>query len=254
MQRPVDGKCYGFTLIELSIVLVIIGFIVAGIMVGNSMIRQSQLLSSVSDEQRYVQAIGQFQQKYNYLPGDMPTATSYWGTNPNCATGGAGTGTQTCNGSGSNQISGMESIYAWQHLANAGMISGSFSGASKNMSGGGQDEPGYNVPQSKLANAGFSLFYVPTTGLGGGWYAANYGHVLEFGAQDNIYYQDTWIPVIAASEAYNIDLKYDDGLPSTGNILVQNTTVDSCATAGAQYNASTTNSSLVCQVIYITGF
>jgi prepilin-type N-terminal cleavage/methylation domain-containing protein len=173
-------KQSGFTLIELSIVLVIIALIVGTITVGSSMIRQAQIMSTSADVQTYISAVNTFQQKYNALPGDFATATTYWGTNPNCATGGAGTGTQTCNGDGNGHIvnwaiplpplSTMEGVYAWQHLANAGMINGSFSGASTNMPYG-QYQPGYNVPQSKLNNAGFSLFYVgviPTDGAGNG--------------------------------------------------------------------------------------
>jgi prepilin-type N-terminal cleavage/methylation domain-containing protein len=186
-------KQSGFTLIELSIVLVIIGLIVGTITVGSSMIRQSHIMSAAADAQTYISAVNTFQQKYTALPGDFASATSYWGTNPNCATGGAGTGTQTCNGNGDghitywvNPLNVMEGIYAWQHLANAGMINGTYPGASTNMPYG-KFQPGYNIPQSKLTNAGFSLFYVgviPTDGAGTvngffvNWYAANYGHIL----------------------------------------------------------------------------
>jgi len=41
----------GFTLVELSIVIVIIGFLVAGIAAGSNMVKQAQLRSVITDMQ-----------------------------------------------------------------------------------------------------------------------------------------------------------------------------------------------------------
>ena len=49
----INNRTTGFTLIELSIVLVIIGLVIGGIMVGRSMIRSSKIKSIGTDLERF---------------------------------------------------------------------------------------------------------------------------------------------------------------------------------------------------------
>src|SRR5665213_3036991 len=81
----------GFTLIELSIVLVIIGLIVGGILVGQDLIKAAEVRAQISQIEKYDQAVNTFRAKFNAIPGDMAVATaSQFGfTNTNC-TGGVG--------------------------------------------------------------------------------------------------------------------------------------------------------------------
>lgn len=60
----------GFTLVELSIVLVIIGLLVGGILVGQSLIDAAKLNSLVRQFQQYDAAANSFKSKYKFLPGD----------------------------------------------------------------------------------------------------------------------------------------------------------------------------------------
>ena len=62
----------GFTLVELSIVLVIIGLLVGGILVGQSLISSAAISSTVAQIGRYDAAVGGFISKFKYLPGDAP--------------------------------------------------------------------------------------------------------------------------------------------------------------------------------------
>ena len=62
----------GFTLVELSIVLVIIGFLAGGVVVGKDLIKAAEIRSQISQIQEYNTATNTFKMKYNYLPGDMP--------------------------------------------------------------------------------------------------------------------------------------------------------------------------------------
>ena len=140
MLNRSDSKHFlsAFSLVELSIVLVILGLLVGGILSGQSLIRAAELRSFTTEYSKYVAAVNSFKDKYFQLPGDMPNATSFWGaahaTPATCLTT-VGTGSQTCNGDGNGSISNAaaasqygEEYTFWQHLANAGLIEGSYTG------------------------------------------------------------------------------------------------------------------------------
>lgn len=63
-------KEIGFTLVELSIVLVIIGLLIGGILVGQSLIHSSKINRVVKDLSQYDIALAAFRDKYKQLPGD----------------------------------------------------------------------------------------------------------------------------------------------------------------------------------------
>ena len=58
----------GFTLLELSIVIVVIGLIVAGISAGQSLVRQASLKSLISERDQYTTAVNTYKLQYNALP------------------------------------------------------------------------------------------------------------------------------------------------------------------------------------------
>src|SRR3984885_348580 len=66
----------GFTLIELSIVLVIIGLIVGGVLVGQDLIRAAQVRATVTQIEKYNSAVNTFRGKYGALPGDLNAGTA----------------------------------------------------------------------------------------------------------------------------------------------------------------------------------
>ncbi len=71
----------GFTLVELSIVLVIIGLMVGGVLVGRVLIQQAQVRAAASQLQQMETAYRTFQTKYSCIMGDCPNATDFFGTN-----------------------------------------------------------------------------------------------------------------------------------------------------------------------------
>jgi prepilin-type N-terminal cleavage/methylation domain-containing protein len=73
---------HGFTLVELSIVLMIIGLLVSGILVGKDMIRAAELRSITSEKDQFQTAVNLFKNKYLGLPGDLSNATAFWGVMP----------------------------------------------------------------------------------------------------------------------------------------------------------------------------
>ena len=62
----------GFTLVELSIVLVIIGLLIGGILVGQSLISSAKINAQVSQLQQFDAGVMVFKSQYKYLPGDAP--------------------------------------------------------------------------------------------------------------------------------------------------------------------------------------
>jgi prepilin-type N-terminal cleavage/methylation domain-containing protein len=74
---PQRNPAAAFTLIELSVVLVIIGLIVGGILVGQELVHQAQIRAVVSQEVQFQTATATFREKYQCLPGDCANAGSF---------------------------------------------------------------------------------------------------------------------------------------------------------------------------------
>lgn len=210
-----------FSLVELSIVLVILGLLVGGILAGQSLIRASELRAATAEYQRYNTAVHAFRDRYFAIPGDMNNATAVWGTSTACS-GASATG--TCNGNGDRLMNsaGAPSVSAelfqfWRQLASAGLIEGSYSG----LAGPGSAVNAVldnNVPRSRLNNTGWATRNV--TGFGGNSaaYAMDYQNMFYFGAASPT---DTLTnPILKPEEAWNIDTKLDDGKPGMGNIIM----------------------------------
>jgi prepilin-type N-terminal cleavage/methylation domain-containing protein len=221
-------KRNGYTIVELSVVLVIIALLVIGVASGISLVKQAKLRSIITDFEVFRSMIDYFDDKYHALPGDMTNAFSTWGTN--CAP----TAVQ-CNGNGDGHIThssgttGVESFLAWLHLYLAGFTNGQYSGTATIA---GQATIGVNVPGSKVSSdAGWSVDYSaeynPPT---------NEGQYLQLGK-----FTASNLPITALfkpDDAYNIDSKIDDGSPRKG--LVFGVGVAALTAAGC-YNNSTIN-------------
>ena len=271
----------GFTLIEIAIVLTIMGLLVGGVILAKDMIRSAQVLAVIDEVNNYKQAIKIFQDKYQYLPGDMPTAETFWGSDPGgCpnTTYTATPHTATCNGNGdghigySSMINGCGWQYtnevgrAWQQLSNAGLIKGTYngiSGAGGGVAGCGYPVfvalPGINVPASQLSGGGYTLWYefdpviIPL-----GAYTNQVGHIIEFGTA--VANSTTYGPILTAAEGFAIDTKIDDGLPAFGNVRSMNHAfTPNCVNnsdntpAGAAYLGGS-SSAPACTLFFITGF
>lgn len=144
---PIAQRVAAFTLIEMSIVLVIVALLIGGVLVGDDMYKMSQARAHMSEMEKYQVAANTFRLKYNCIAGDCANATTL-GLGPNgnadkiiegIPTPGFGCiwhPTESCLGRKAKGAVGNtptfrayigENQYFWVHLASAGLIPGSYS-------------------------------------------------------------------------------------------------------------------------------
>ncbi len=233
----------GFSLVELSIVLVILGLLTGGILAGQSLIRAAELRSVSTEFNRYVAATQTFRDKYFALPGDMNNATKFWGDQATgtgaCASAATPDGTPgTCDGNGNGNIQEgtNEGFRYWQQLALAGLVEGTFSGIT-GVASANDAVIGTNVPPSKLSSAGWTVsnWWGPIAGDAAYWYAGDYGNFFVFGTKWPTGFTNG--PAIKPEEAWNIDTKMDDGLPGRGKVMPVNHGTCTLSTSQTDYTS-----------------
>lgn len=238
MQLSALGKYTmksGFTLIEISIVLVIIGLIVGGILTGQNLIDTAAQRAQISQIEKYNTAVRTFQGKYGYLPGDIPNpAASNFGFQPRGQYQGTGNGdgiiagsncnVSTCNDG--NMEGAGETVMLWVDLSTAGLIDGGFNTATPYTTTG-TDVTGAAVgnylPQAKIGNGNYIYVW------SGGTYTSqwNYNGINYFGislvptiaSSSSFGRVASGAPGLTVNQAYNIDQKTDDGFPQSGSVI-----------------------------------
>jgi prepilin-type N-terminal cleavage/methylation domain-containing protein len=137
-----------FTLLELSIVIVIIGLIIAGITSGQSLVKQAQLRSAAAEFTEIQQSLNTFILTYDAIPGDMINAFLYWGTD--CADTDV-----NCNGDNSGSTNSVKEEWMfWKHMSLASVYPGSFSGtATDGTYGVGNCLVDSNIPVSAVSSS-----------------------------------------------------------------------------------------------------
>ena len=260
---------HAFSLVELSIVLVILGLLVGGVLSGQSLIRASELRSVTEEYARYSTAIGAFRDKYFALPGDMANAASFGWKD--------GAGVTVGNGSGDGQINETAAVGTneislfWVELAAAGLIEGSYTAVA-----GITMTPTTNVPLAKISAASWNVIGLGTVLPSGvasytnatapaasTFYAQNYGNAFLFGSGTN-----AQLPggIMKSEEAWNIDTKMDDGKPDTGTVTTLesqgnatagsgcgNLATSTSALAPSAYDLTNTSAS-ACSLVFKTGY
>jgi prepilin-type N-terminal cleavage/methylation domain-containing protein len=209
-----------FTLIELSIVLVIIGLIIGGILVGKDMIHTAELRRVVSQVQSYNTAENTFRLKYNAMPGDM-LASDAAALGFVTRAGGAGHGNNdqmlqdADGGTGSQEACG-ETVLFWNDLATANQIpdltTASADAAAVNcLPVSGAALSGW-IPQARLRN---NLYIIINDVLGYHYYKI--AAVLQISMSGLV--STVANASLAPDEALYIDTKLDDGVPNTGTVI-----------------------------------
>jgi len=190
----------GFTLVELSIVLVIIGLIIGGVLSGKQIMLNAQITNTVNAIQAYEAQFQTYKQNYGAMPGDDANATKHFSS--------AGI---PADGDGSNKIDGdfnsttdkAETRLLWADLRAAGLVKGSGSNQSQ-----------------------------PTTPFGG-----VYG--FQLGAFNGTFTTNVLcLSDVPGDAAMSIDSRLDDGVRNTGSVMANGSVTT--AVDGAAYDAAQT--------------
>lgn len=118
-----DNRQKGFTLVELSIVIVLIGLIVSGVIGGQKLVVAAKLKSQISEFRKVQVAHNSFKLEYGTVPGDLSNASSYWGGTPN------GNGDGRVTSAADVAYSNNESKRYWRHLTQAKLFPGNYMGS-----------------------------------------------------------------------------------------------------------------------------
>ncbi len=122
---------YGFTLVELAIVIVIIGLITGGVLGSQSLIESAKIRESITGINSFKTALNAFKLEFDSLPGDLTDAYDYFGDE--CGTdsnqiyiGCNGDGDKCLDGLGgcppTNEKSGGDSKRSFVHLNLSGIM------------------------------------------------------------------------------------------------------------------------------------
>lgn len=193
----------GFTLIEMSIVLVIIGLIIGGVLKGQELIASTRLKAMVTQWDAYKGAFGSFQDRYLAIPGDFAGAV----------TDIRATGVAAGNSNGildavdatpfATAHDVTESLNFWAHLAAANMVSGvtvgTAAGAATAAAAGG-------LPPSRFAGS----FWQALTGTANGVTTVFVRHQAGVGAAAGS---------LHGGQYAEIERKYDDANSISGAIM-----------------------------------
>lgn len=225
-MRPARAKhkySSGFTLIEISIVLVIIGLIVGGVLVGQNLISATAVRAQISQIEKYNTAVNTFRGKYGYLPGDIkdPDASNFgFLVRGQYAGQGDGNGVIQSNwnnlpGQSDGLHWGGEITLAWVDLSTAHLIDGGFTtacavcGSITNITATTSPNVNAYLPEAKIGS-GNNVYIWSLNG-------SNYFGVLS----GMVLGQTAWTTGnlnLTAQQAYAIDSKMDDGSPISGKV------------------------------------
>ncbi len=137
-MKKVLQKCVpAFSLIEMSIVLVVIGIIAGAVFKGQELLESAKIRSIVQDFQHYSLSVGMYQETYQTLPGDDSKASIHF--------------TGADSGDGNGQITGKEPDLFWQHLSKASILNSD------------------TAPTSKLGGH-YTVVFQPSAEMPGHWF------------------------------------------------------------------------------------
>ncbi len=228
-----NRKLKAFSLIEMSIVMILVGLLIGGILAAQTLIHGAQARSIISQITGYNAAVNTFQLKYGGMPGDLTNASTIVSgatTNGNgdglmegtfCYAGPA-TASAAANDVNRSQYMILGSAHYctntedlsyeysafWQQLTADKLISGQYTLTNTTLT------PNVNMPSTKINN--------------------NVGILAYANSGDNLNYYQLGVTSItinssnsptqnflSPADAFAIDSKMDDGLPASGIVAAR---------------------------------
>ena len=208
-----------FTLVELSVVLVIIGILAGGIIAGQELMHNAVIRAEISDIDKYNNAMSTFYSKYGGLPGDLNVARAieFHLSNAGDANATGAAGYRDGNGAieggcyGCTNLSG-ETALVWQDLGTSGFLGGSYTSTGASTTSGQNISQGMMpkfLPASRLQEATSHFLYASN--------GRNFYFLAAFSSDASA--QMTPSPTVTPFDANSMDEKMDDGFPTTGIVL-----------------------------------
>lgn len=223
----------GFTLIELSIVLVIIGLIVGGILTGQDLIKAAEQRATLAQIEKYNTAVNTFRNKFGGIPGDLPYGTANnFGLKPTAGSltgGGDGNGALQDNVAAASDVAsyGGENALFWDQISVAGLADGSW--ATGTAVTGLATSSGTTISASSTTDPMSNWLPVAKLGRGNYVYATAGADSVNYFLIGGIGTITVATGAVAAGtnnlnplEAYSMDKKVDDGLATTGAVQATN--------------------------------
>lgn len=252
----------GFSLVELSVVLIIIAAIIAGINGGMTIFKSAQLNGIIAEKNNLLTSVQNFKAKYNYLPGDIPASTGMMPPIRNAINNSIAHSSPYGNGDGYISLYtanpavnlGYEGMYGIYHLYLLGFLENGY------LLRYNQQSPYIYAPSSafsentalkaKFPNGVFAFFtarpvlplYIPCGSSSGFLCSATtpVANYLLLGAVVLVNNQGAYntSALLTVNETFSLDRKVDDGRPGTGKVVALN--------GAASGNAGTSNPIKLC--------
>ena len=241
-----NRKKTGFSLIELSIVLIIIGLLIAGVTGGASLIKSSELRAVITESRSWSVSVNSFYNQFDALPGDYNKTLG-------SLAGGDGDATMEYDNDESVGDGDYEGRNAWRHLAATNVLDTSiiYSGTSTATLPDAADPTsalavtnfGTLIPASKISSAGWDFDYNTTSTHN---VVVLTGAIGASAAATNTLVNGTLVAtgVITPTDSLSLDSKYDDGIANTGSIRAVEPSGNSCFTTTA-YDTTTATKACV---------
>lgn len=216
----------GFTLIELSIVLVIVSLIVGGILVGQDLIKAAEIRATLAQVEKFNTSVNTFRSKYGGMPGDIISSSAaafgIFSETTLAGTAGHQDGNGLIEGGSSAAMVGIgETLSFWRQLSDSNLLEAALgtAGNSSIVTTTGQATAnvtniGQSLPAARTSPTVYYLVYA-SSGL-------NYFQLVPImqitAATGAVTFGTAGLTPI---QAYNMDAKIDDGMPGSGTVIAR---------------------------------